>query len=72
MSETKTITVEVFRDPDGKPTCSSDHKTGKCCGLMLTRKYGSIDFCGWTGEDIEREGGFTRPHSLCPIWKDAS
>lgn len=72
MSETKTITVEVFRDPDGKPTCSLvwGHQS---CQWVGSRAMGMKEICLLTGIDLRRVPngvGFLQPVHSCPLWKD--
>ena len=71
--KTKTIEIEVFETPDGKPTCASDFRTGKQCKFLLTRKFGTELLCGFTGnddklEDYKMDGtGYLKPCESCPL-----
>lgn len=73
MSETKTITIAVYRDTEGKPVCGFNFRDGSFCLFLRVLNFGTVDSCGWDGSDLERlpkPVGFLRPHSLCPLWKD--
>ena len=79
MTETKTIEIAVFRDPDGHPTCRSQEGA---CPMMGARKFGVVEVCMFTGGDIHRrphgadkrdivrnpEDHYLRPVDGCPVW----
>jgi hypothetical protein len=67
---TVTISVKVFRDDAGLPTCCKDFPAGDIC-----------QFCNWAGRnEIEcalsgdvlgrRSGGNLEPSRSCPLWKE--
>ncbi len=71
MTEHRTITIEVFRTPQGEPTCSA--AAGKQdCEYLTSRKYGLVAVClfGWV--DLDRRGadgtGYLIPSKACPLW----
>lgn len=71
LIETKTITVKVYRDKNGKPTCMSDLPAGRICQWLRVQKFGTIEICIATDEKISRDNGgrgYTRPVLTCPIW----
>lgn len=66
--ETRSVTVEVFRDGDGKPVCMSP---GKFCQFLAYKKFGWARACQLTGLELEYEdfeAKVIRPNSQCPIW----
>jgi len=69
--EQKTITVNCYRTPDGKPTCASDFSCGDVCQFHGTTHYGTRDVCMiGDGESIYKYGeGFMCPTSSCIVWK---
>jgi len=70
MTQTyKTITIQTFRDPEGKPTCRSNEGT---CKLLKTAKWGTVAICGWDQYEILQytEGfQFLKPNDSCPLIK---
>lgn len=74
MAEFKTIKIEAFRTPSGRPTCAVDVPAGKVCRFLGTRRFGLVDFCMLGAQvDLDRglEGeGYTIPHDECEVWKD--
>lgn len=83
ITETRTIEVQAYRDPDGAPTCCADWTTARCRFITL-RKFGLVDVCACTGEDLQRLPAgagyddpvedpwnhYVRPVAGCPIWGD--
>lgn len=68
MKETKTLNIQVHRTPAGEPTCST-MLVHESCKFLTSRKWGSIETCVWTGEDLLRgAGGFLVPTETCPLW----
>lgn len=79
--EHRTLTVEVYRDTDGAPTCCANWDTARC-KFMATRKLGTVEVCGLTGEDLHRRPAdwqrgdivanpglhWLRPVDSCPLW----
>ena len=79
MRETRTLTIAVYRDPDGHPTCRT--AAGEC-KFMMARKFGLVDVCGFVMQDIQRrphgadrrdmvrdpEKHYLRPVEGCPLW----
>jgi hypothetical protein len=71
MTETRTIEVKAYRCTDGEPVCALDFKARKVCQFMRTRHFGTVETCGMTGTDIERDdhgNGWLRPVDGCPVW----
>ena len=77
MSETKTITVPVFRDPEGNPTCARNFKAGAVCQFYRTQRFGCHETCVFAKEShkgittaMERRGetGSLIPLACCPLW----
>lgn len=69
MSEHRTIKIEVFRDPSGSPACRD--KSGVCC-MYETERWGTIEICAATRQEIPRDGGWTKPVEGCPVWAKES
>jgi len=71
-STQRTITITAYQTPNGKPTCASDFSAGKVCQFLNTKRFGSIEMCGMTGNTaIDRwDGGYgyTIPVHGCPVW----
>ncbi len=79
VSETKTITVPVFRDPEGNPTCIANAETGEACPFFRVQKFGMHETClfaavettGLQTERMQRRDngkGFLIPLACCPLW----
>jgi hypothetical protein len=68
MDHIKLLEVEIYRTPEGKPTCASDYRTGKVCEFLRTRKFGTVNVCFFGDRDMLDEG-YQAPHDGCPIWK---
>lgn len=39
-TETRTITVQAYRDEDGQPTCAADFSQGHVCRFLGVLKFG--------------------------------
>lgn len=71
MKESIAILVERHRDPDGQPTCCREWGKQQC-RFMGARKFGLIDVCMLTGDDLNRDRngrGWIRPAFGCPVWE---
>lgn len=68
--EHKTISVEIFVDQYGEPTCCADHIAGKTCRFLGTRYFGCVSVCMLRGDITltTKETGFLRPHDDCELW----
>ena len=68
----KTISVEIFTDPYGEPTCCADHIAGKTCRFLGTRYFGSLSVCMLGGYITltTKDTGFLRPHDDCELWRE--
>ena len=76
-AETKTITVQTYRDPEGNPTCARDFETGAVCQFYRTQRLGCHETCVFAApshkgitQAMERRGklGFLIPLPNCPLW----
>ena len=75
MNEQRNITIEVFRDKEGHPTCSKNLETGEFCRFLRTSHMGCREHCGYAtrNDTLERRNageGTLIPHKDCPVWKD--
>jgi len=82
-TERRTIQVDAYRSPDGRPACAVDLSTGRACPfLRVTGMCGTKDCCavvltsGWKGDGLpatlsrDKEGtGYLRPVAGCPVWR---
>lgn len=72
--ETRTLTVPVYRTPDGRPTCAKHFMTGECCRFLRTRTFGTREMCSLSnGVELNRSDdrlGYIIPHSSCPLWNN--
>lgn len=71
--ETKTLEFEVFRDPDGKPTCARHVAEGKVCRFLRSSGFGGKYHCGFNNDERIFEGkgcDFLKPIKNCPFWKN--
>lgn len=80
MHETKTITYELHRDPDGHPTCAADWESARCALLWVRGTRLGGEQCAATGDWIERKVApgqhpivdlakrYLRPTPACPLW----
>jgi len=71
MPEYRTFTFEVYRTPDGEPTCSA--KAGEQdCKYLMFRKWGTMPICGDSGHELYRRGpdgtGYLIPDRECLMW----
>ncbi len=77
---TKTIKIQAYQTPDGKPTCSADFPSGQFCQFLMTRKFGMEHVCGVANERLERyfdanlgehgEYTYLKPAKACPLWSE--
>ena len=69
-SEPKTISVQRYRSPDGRPTCCLNHAAGLTCRFLGARKFGTVDVCllGERRDLAPRTTDFQRPDKLCEVW----
>lgn len=80
--EARNVTIEVFRDDGGHPTCCKYAASHQCKFLTMRGRY-MVDACGFTGLDLKRgwhgmgekdyamewdENHRLRPGKGCPIW----
>lgn len=71
MIESRTISIDVYRSPDGKPTCCLDFTNGYICKFLRTTLFGTRDVCLITGIAPMRDAGgvgWTRPVFGCVFW----
>jgi len=70
MTETRTITFRVFRNPSGEPTCCADALTGAHCKFLGAKEFGLVPVCMAVGEDLHRasDAGWLVPNGDCPLW----
>jgi hypothetical protein len=69
----KTIEIEAYKDPKGRPTCAKDFEKGEFCKLLTTYAFGTRYICGFLEEEAfgyESDFDFLKPCEGCPIWKD--
>lgn len=74
MSETKTLVVQVYRDPKGQPTCCRDVTEGQVCKFLRTEFFGTRDVCSILDVQLFRDTdwtGWVRPWAACPLWGDS-
>ena len=74
-TETRTITVQAYRDEDGQPTCAADFQQGHVCRFLGSRKFGTQDTCLAKNNDVFRRVsgppyGFLVPVVGCPVWSE--
>lgn len=75
-TEARTIQVQAYRCPDGKPTCSTERGGeygGQSCPMRSSRNWGVLpdltQFCAWTNADLQRDSaGYLRPCDGCLVW----
>jgi hypothetical protein len=74
MTETRTISITVHRDSDGKPTCCTNIETATCPYLLFST-FGQQPVCamGINTDVFDSSGkgvtGLIRPHKNCPLWQ---
>lgn len=71
----RTVEVEAFLTPGGKPTCRTREGT---CFLLGATHFGTRSVCllAHASEDARNPGilyryeddGFLKPHSMCFVW----
>ena len=70
----KTIEIEVFVSPDGKPTCCLNVLEKKFCRFMMTTRFGTQEICNVTNKELFRDDtgeGWVRPCDGCFIWSES-
>jgi len=77
-TETTTIEVVRYRDPEGRPTCALSFNTEEVCKFFRTQKFGTVDTCLFAeqyykyNESQQRYNddiyGYMIPLSNCPVW----
>lgn len=70
-TETRTITVQAYRDKDGNPTCAADFIAGSVCRFYGTTGIGFGEVCLATTKQIQRrdiDSWSTIPVEGCPVW----
>ena len=68
-------TFQEYTTPDGAPTCATNFDCGHVCKFLRTRKFGLVDYCGFTGGDLHRGNGgegWLMIQDGCPIWGEGS
>ena len=71
--ETRTITVQAYRDKDGNPTCAADFSAGRVCRFYGTTGLGLGEVCLATTKQIQRrvlDSWSTIPVEGCPVWSE--
>lgn len=70
--ETRTLTLSVYRTPDGRPTCCRDGWAGDLCQMLGYTTRGSV--CRFTGAAVMPyawdAGPWLQPPGDCPLWRD--
>ena len=74
---TRKLSVEVYRDRLGQPTCALDFEKGRACTFHRVQQFGCGDTCvfaesyGRRSQSLIRypNTGFLKPLNNCPIWK---
>ncbi len=73
MTEHVTIRIEVFRTPQGEPTCCENAFANQMCRWLSSRKFGLVPMCGMNFKDLDRRGadgtGYLVPDDRCPLWQ---
>lgn len=68
-TEIRTIKIEAYRDPDGRPTCLSDFQEKSMCQFLRFQRFGTLCNCAAACGDVHRDdSGFLRPVEGCPVW----
>ncbi len=72
MIEQRTITINAYRDKEGRPTCAKNVQTGEYCKFLRITYYGLRDICALAddGTMLDRydEYGCTIPGKDCIVW----
>lgn len=66
----KTIQVETYTTPDGRPTCGVDAMNNKFCMFYRVRNFGTQGVCAVTSEDVfyyEDGIGYQKPCKGCIV-----
>lgn len=77
IPETRTLTVPVYRRPDGVPTCQPHDGTDDVCQwlVMMSCCFKLRLMCTAIGDDIQLTGddgeGWAIPHKNCPLWGES-
>jgi hypothetical protein len=69
MSEYRTIRIQVYRDPEGRPTCASNFEDGSICSLLYESRFGTDLGCGALNKPLfHGDHEFITPLKECPVW----
>jgi hypothetical protein len=69
MSEYRTIRIQVYRDPEGRPTCASNFRDGSLCTFLYFQRFGTEIGCGALSKQVfHDDNGFITPLKACPVW----
>lgn len=71
----RTATFQEYTTPEGAPTCATNFDCGHVCNFLRSRKFGLVDYCGFTGGDLHRSNGgdgWLMIQDGCPIWGEGS
>ena len=70
----KTLKIEVFKAPDGTPTCSSIASPACACIFLGSKHFGQKYVClypsNFETEIVRGHNGYFQPHK-CPLWIEA-
>ena len=71
MSETRTITLPVYRTPDGEPTCARNFSIGEVCELLRVGVVEGTQMCAVATHVVRYLDGFGYliPAKDCPLWR---
>jgi len=64
--------IEIYRSPDGQPTCALKWDGYLCCPILGSRCFGSRYICMANQAGVFRDNdgiGYIRPHENCILWQ---
>ena len=63
----KSIEIEIFETPEGKPTCGRNFETGEVCQFLNQIRFGTEGLCLLVNEKIAFGMGYTEPSPKCHL-----
>jgi hypothetical protein len=67
----KTIEIEVYQAPDGKPSCAKNIYEGKFCIFLRLSHFGTRSHCAFAENEVFiGKNKFIEPDKACPLWRN--
>ncbi len=68
--ETVTKTFNVYRTPEGIPTCARNTINNDVCEFFGSTLFGQREVCMYKNTiELDRDDLWLKPHPDCPFWR---